>query len=814
MIMKNAILICIILMASIVIEVSAQTKGNDVVHNKVTVKSQMETLHNRFGVNFIYDSSMNLEVPCNDAKLDHIKNLELYLKYILEGTEIDFRIRTTHVILKQRKHEPDEYTIFVEEQMDTLDESKITAYITQHHNATQTGLKHIDGSRFRKGFAAFSSPDLIKEIQNLTGVTSGTELLSGMYVHGGDGTDNLFLLDGVPIYQVSHFAGLVSAFNTEMIDNLDFYKSGFPSRFGGKLSSVTDITTREGDMNQYHGSFNIGLLNGGMQLEGPVIKGKSSFNVGVRRSWYDILTIPGIEIHNLGLPYGERDILRYAMTDINASMTHRFSRYNRISFNFYTGTDIIRYGHEETSVKYWEGTRYTGKNKHDISVRWGNILASVNWKRDFSEKLRLNVVTYYTRANNRVKFSRSRWEMSIEEPLISEALVNEMNKGTLHDAGIKGDLFGAAGGRHKIRTGMSFVMHMFRPYRQTTAVSYAQGGISTNQSAIEEEIFDHSYDSPEVSMYLEDEIVLTDRMKTNIGLRYVLFGTESGAKHSLEPRAALSIELSPKASFKVSYSEMRQFIHNMSPHYVDSPMSVWFPSTDRIPPMHSKEIAAGLYTRLPANIIFNIEGFWKKMDNLTEYCGTGSIYPDIASWEYDLVRGEGRSYGAEAELSWKGKKTEISACYTLSWSKRFFNSIWYDWYPARNDNRHKLTVNAAIRFSRSFDMQFGWVCHSGNRMTVPTQAIDGQLYYSNPYNYKLPAYHRLDLGFNFRKQTKRGNESIWNISIYNAYCRMNPLFIEFSRHETEVQKGKTWENELKTISVIPIIPSFSYTLRF
>ena len=156
--------------------------------------------------------------------------------------------------------------------------------IISRQNATQTGLTAIDGSRFRKGYAVLGSPDLIKELQNQAGVSGGTELLSGLYVHGGDGTDNLFLIDGVPLYQVSHMLGLISSFNTEVVDNIDFYKSGFPSRYGGKLSSVVDVTTRQGDMNEFHGSFNIGLLNGGLQFEGPIVPGRTSFNVALRRS--------------------------------------------------------------------------------------------------------------------------------------------------------------------------------------------------------------------------------------------------------------------------------------------------------------------------------------------------------------------------------------------------------------------------------------------------------------------------------------------------------------------------------------------------
>lgn len=223
-----------------------------------TLRSGMEILHEIYGVNFIYDSSLALDVPYKGKPMNEIasrndrsdrQSLETCLKTLFAGTGIDYEIMKSYIVLTKAgsKKKPKDYTIFIEEQHDTLNESIITAYTDRRRNTTQTGLNKIDGKRFKRGYAVLGSPDLIKEIQNLPGVSGGTELLSGMYVHGGDGSDNLFLLDGVPLYQVSHLAGLFSAFNTEVIEELDFYKSGFPSRFGGKTSSVVDITTRPGD---------------------------------------------------------------------------------------------------------------------------------------------------------------------------------------------------------------------------------------------------------------------------------------------------------------------------------------------------------------------------------------------------------------------------------------------------------------------------------------------------------------------------------------------------------------------------------------
>ena len=376
------ILTAIILM-TVVLTASAQTKPAE----GATVRELMEVIHEIFGVNFVYDSSLDLDriagraandvISSRHSRLDR-ESLEACLAALFKDTGIEYEIMKKYIVLTKAgsKKKPKDYTIFIEEQRDTIDESRITAYIDRRMDATQTGLNRIDGSRFKKGFAFLGSPDLIKEIQTLSGVSGGNELLTGMYVHGGDGTDNLFLLDGVPLYQVSHLAGLMSSFNTEVIDNLDFYKSGFPSRFGGKLSSVVDITTKTGDMHDYRGSFNIGLLNGGLQFEGPIIPGKTSFNLAVRRSWFDVLTIPFNLIANLTLPYGDTGKVHYDMTDLNASLTHHFSKDSRLSLNVYLGQDKAVYRWADLRVKYWEGVRHTGEDGYGVNIAWGNILST------------------------------------------------------------------------------------------------------------------------------------------------------------------------------------------------------------------------------------------------------------------------------------------------------------------------------------------------------------------------------------------------------------------------------------------------------
>ena len=299
--MKHLLLLLITL-TTLTFPAAAQQKNT-------TLRSEMEYLNNEYGVNFVYDSSLDIYRTYNGRSLTEIsasnsksedRGLDACLAALFRDSGISYQIMKKYVVLTRAdsRKKPKDYTIFIEEQHDTLNESVITLQLDPKRNSTQTGLKRINNKDINSGFALFSTPDVIKTLQLMPGVSSGTELLSGFYVHGGDGSDNLFLLDGVPVFQVSHFLGLFSSFNSDVIESLDFYKSGFPARYGSKMSSVVDITTKDGNFDEYHGTFALGLIDGRFQLEGPIYKNKTSFNFGLRRTWTETLSIPVVATIN------------------------------------------------------------------------------------------------------------------------------------------------------------------------------------------------------------------------------------------------------------------------------------------------------------------------------------------------------------------------------------------------------------------------------------------------------------------------------------------------------------------------------------
>ena len=695
-----------------------------------------------------------------------------------------------------------------QEKIDTLATATVTSAIDRNINFTQTGLTKIDGSAFRRGFAVFSSPDVLKTLQTLTGVSSGTEMLSNLYVHGGDGSDNLFLLDGVPLYQICHLGGIFSSFNTDVVEGIDFYKSGFPARYGGRTSSVVDVATKDGDFKGYHGTVGIGLLDGRLQFEGPIIKDRTSFNVAMRRSWIDVISAPACAIMNsMNKEYGEKQNFGYSFTDLNARVTHILNRGSRLTANLYWGNDGLRITQE------FEGHDQDGSlsdiDIEDTRFSWGNLLGSLNWQKEFSDKLDMRLLGFYSgsrsdiRMNTTLEYYRTDYTDVFRQ--------DTHNRNRVNDGGVSADFNWYPHHNHHIRFGGTYILHSYSPSHLYSQYDTDSGEVLTDINKNDDI---HSFGN-EMGIYAEDEMSLTRWMKVNLGLRYSLYEAEEKIWNYFEPRAALKFQVSPNVGIKASYSEMSQFSHLVAATYIDLPTNSWLPSTSKVAPMRSRQVAGGIYGRLPHNMHLNVEGWYKTMSNLIEYKGMNSFFPPLTDWEDDFKTGIGKSYGLEVDFGYETEKTSVSAFYTLSWNWRKFDDIWPDWYLDRNDNKHKITVVANHRFTEKFEMYASWNYHTGNRMTVASQylpaeegAWTGKFLYESPNNAKMPDYHRLDVGFNFYRKTKRGNMSVWNLSVYNAYCRINPLYASVVKDKSKLAF------EGLGIGIIPIVPTFSYTFRF
>lgn len=704
-----------------------------------------------------------------------------------------------------------------------LEEVTVVADLNASQSTTQTGKLSFTPEMLHTEYALFSSPDLVKTLQAQTGVASGIELLSGLYVHGGNNDGNLFLLDGMPLYQVNHVGGLFSAFNVDVIKNVDFYKSGFPARYGGRLSSVTDVRTKDGNLSGIHGTFSIGMLDGRFSLEGPLVKNRTSFSVGMRRSWLDLFMLPAMHIMNR-MENQASDVettdqkFRYAFHDINAKLTHRFSEHHILSFSLYSGTDLLK-SRVRQQYDFSRYNSYINHHRVDIDLHWGNVGAALNWRCRFSPKLFGDVALVYARNySSHVYVGEDRYFMDQQE---QEYYQERINHSAVDDCGLYASFDYRLHSNHFIRFGGSYLYHAFRP-QQASSVDYAVEDAQENSMLRKD--FSCFYGGNEVTLYAEDEIRLSDRWSVNVGGRYTLFHTKGKVFHSLNPRVAARYRVGERVSLKASYTEMSQFVRQLSNTYLNLPTDCWIPSTGPVRPMHSRQWVGGVYAELSTGVSFTAEGYYKTMDGLTEYKGGGRLTPPVSDWEKMVCQGKGKAYGAELSAAYCNRRVQIESGYTLSWSRRLFPDLYPDWYSNKFDNRHRFTVQCRYRFNKRVSVYGMWCYSTGNRITLPEHYVekpvlpgvsqtkdkkeDGMNWvYGQPNNAGLPAYHRLDLGADFRRITKRGLERIWNISIYNAYCRMNALAVTVEELPDGGFTGKAF-------GVIPVIPSFSYTLKF
>lgn len=862
-------LMIFILFACTYLPLNAQTKTVS------TVREQMELVQKLHHVNFVYDSSLNLDIIYQGRSILNL-NLEASLQELFGTTDIKWELRNKYVLLKKRSKftisgyvlqkngEPlinatirdvesktgtlsNEYGFFSltllegkhtlrityigfgekVESVDlnrnillkvylkedySLDEVLVVGDLKSPINTTQTGKVSFNAHDLRTEYALFSSPDVVKTLQSLPGVASGTEMLSGLYVHGGNNDENLFLLDGTPLYQVSHLGGLFSAFNTDIIKNIDFYKSGFPARYGGRLSSVVDVRTNDGDLKEYHGTFSMGLLDGRIQYEGPIIKNRTSFNIAMRRSWLEAFSAPAFYFRNKSNS-DDKITGKYAFHDINAKLTHYFSDISKVYISFYTGNDMLKINNKQIFNDYTEDSDEE-LYRTNFNLQWGNATTAIHWNYRLSPKLFVNITGVYSR-------SRSSFNYKKEEQFLNEGeimrltSVERYNRSIIDDAGYRLEFDYRPGASQHIRMGSNYLFHAFHPQSR---ILNEYSGNEMQVDTLRNSSY-HFYRGHEFTLFTEDDIALGREWRLNIGMHYTMFKVTDKTYHEVEPRAAIRYLLNEHTALKLSYTEMSQFMHLLSSTYLNFPTDYWVPSTSNIHPMRSRQFAAGLYMRLPYQVNLSVEGFYKTMNHILEYDGKNQLAPSVENWEADVKRGKGRAYGVELALSRHVLKTSMNFSYTLSWSKRKFDDIYRGWYANKFDNRHKINISVRHQLTQQIEAYAAWNYHSGNKITVPSQYIEspalpgingkkpGQWVYEEPNNATLPAYHRLDLGVNFRKVTKRGFERIWNISIYNAYCRMNVLYAKVD----DLSAGKFTS---KATGVFPIIPSFSYTLKF
>ena len=489
-----------------------------------------------------------------------------YLGYTTRQYKLELSKDTLINVLMQDNNQLEEVVIISD---------KAEAGIT----ATQMGAQEIPIAQIKNTPSILGEADVMKTIQLMPGVQAGVEGSAGLYVRGGGPDQNLILLDGVPVYNVDHLFGFFSVFTPEAVKKVTLFKSSFPARFGGRLSSVVDVRSNDGDMKKYHGTLSIGLLSSKIQLEGPIIRDKTSFNISARRSYIDLIAKPFMP---------KDDKISYYFYDINAKINHKFSDRSRLFLNFYNGKDSYYFKTTDSSSSMY---------KDKMSLNWGNTIATARWNYIFNQKLFSNTTVAYNKyrmdANSTVYTKTSLLES------ISESNYHSNYHSGICDWSYLIDFDYNPTPAHHIKFGAGYLHHDFRPEVATSKIQEKEDGI-TKQDTLYNSISNSTIQAHEVSAYIEDNFDIGSRLRMNVGLHLSMFRVQKRNYFSAQPRVSARYQLTRHTALKASYTKMSQYIHLLSSTPISMPTDLWVPVTSKIKPMQAHQYSLGsYYTGLP-----------------------------------------------------------------------------------------------------------------------------------------------------------------------------------------------------------------------
>jgi hypothetical protein len=688
--------------------------------------------------------------------------------------------------------------------------------------STQMSVVQLDMAEIRKIPAFMGEVDILKTIQLLPGIKNAGDGNTGFYVRGGGPDQNLILLDEAPIYNASHLLGFFSVFNGDAIKNVTLHKGNMPAQYGGRLSSVLDISMKDGNNQRFEVNGGIGVIASRLTIQGPLIKNKSSFIISGRRTYVDVIARPWIDKSDF-------KGTSYHFYDLNGKVNYTLGDRDRLFISGYFGRDRFIYNDVEGDF--------------NTKIPWGNASACLRWNHIFNSKFFANASAVFTNYDFSFGASQQDFEIVIQSGIT--------------DYNLKYDLSYFPNSRHNIKTGVNYIFHTFMP----TSVSAQQGSTVFD---LGKKIRLYSHDA---AIYISDDWDVTQKIRVNAGLRFGnftqvgpftrykkdIFGrindtvqyrqNQTVANYNgLEPRLSARYSLSKRSSVKASYARNFQYIHLASISSISLPTDIWMPCTEVIKPQESNQYAAGYFHNFRENHFeASIEFYYKTMSNQVEFAEgaqpTDNIFdnPDNA-----FTFGRGWAYGAEFFLKKNRGKFTGWIGYTLSWTWRQFDEINYGrQFLAKYDRRHDASLVLTYDANKMWNFGMVWVYGSGNRGTLPNGFFlyEGSL--SNDYglrnSYQFVPYHRLDLNVTYTpdrrkrlgrkyglkiqetqpaspKKWLRHYQNSFTLSVFNAYNRYNPYFIYLTR-EGDFTSGSL-KVGARQVSLFPIIPSLTWNFKF
>ncbi|MEO0895016.1 MAG: TonB-dependent receptor [Bacteroidota bacterium] len=721
----------------------------------------------------------------------------------------------------------------------SLDQVEITANsVTEELNSTQMSVSRITVAEAKKLPALFGEVDIIKTLQLKPGVSAGSEGNSGIYVRGGGPDQNLILLDNTVLYNPSHLFGFFSTFNSDAVKTAEIYKGGFPSQYGGRLSSVIDVKLNEGNRRKFSAAGGLGLIASRLTVEGPIVKDKASFMISGRRTYADIIT-RGINQLNEDNP-DFNPIPDYFFYDLNGKINYELGEKDQLFLSGYFGQDRFEFA----------------GGSFNFNFDWGNTNANLRWNHFFNPKFYMNTSLSFTdyEYSIRNRFDDFSFELGSK----------------ISDGALRTDFTWLPNAQHTVRFGVSGIHHRFVVGRLEASNGEDDGPFNFD--------FGDNYYAMEWGAYIADDIEVNEKLKINLGLRVSAFQdftwlyqdpnprVDSTFYGFLEPRASVKYSLTENISWKASYARMAQYLHLVANSGTTLPTDIWYPSTRRVNPQSSDQIATGISIGIGEQFLLTNEVYYKWLNNQVDFKDGANLFVND-DLESEFVFGRGWAYGNEFYIEKTRGQLTGWIGYSLAWSRRQFadsmrngdvdlTNVINDGDPffARNDKRHDISVVAIYSLPRTWtgylrnkigwpfkklkemSVSGAWDFRSGAAYTlapgfIPSfgegfiSTLTGQGStpggngapisfipdFTNRNNARLPDYHKLDLALTLSFKPKWGETELI-ISAYNAYNRRNAFFVFIDTRENDDGVATGFQGRL--VSLFPLIPSFSWNFKF
>lgn len=639
--------------------------------------------------------------------------------------------------------------------------------------------------------------DVLKSLSLFPGISTGREGSSDLYVRGGTPDQNLILLDGIPVYNATHLGGFFGVFNPKAIRDIEFYKGKFPARYGGRVSSVVDVSIKDGNKEKLKGSAGVGLLTSNLALEGPIKKNESSYLFTARSSYLGLI--------NLFVDKSKAsNYFDYWVYDINSKLSFSPGR-GKLYFNFYTGRDVGKSFFKEK--EFSDDHHLIQKADLYNSIKWGNTVLSSKYVLPFGKKTFLTLLAGSTQYH--VSFTNKyRTEIyQLTDTLVSDGFFNSLS--AVDDLMFQPSFDFSLSDRHHVKLGAGWTAHQFTNRSNSHKLTTP---------------YEKTHNIHEYYAFVEDDIALVPKLSVNLGCRLSgLFNTNIPV--AVEPRVTMYYRHSDDVQFYSSYSVNTQYAHLLLNNEFGLPNDIWFPATDSALPVSARQISAGAKLGLRDIFVLSFDVYHKNMNNLIEYKnGVTREMLDVGAFESQIETGGlGEAYGVEVLLRKSKGRVSGFISYALSWSYRQFKNLNRGRkYPFTYDRRHDIALTLNWRINKKWSLSGNWIFQTGPAITLPValmpqpDGIGTYPVFKSKNNGRMPNYHRMDIGIERRKTTRKNRLVTWKASIYNAYNRKNPTYLHVRSIPVIDNDGHVsrFKDRIELVSLFSLIPSISFNYEF